>query len=112
MPHVTIWGSGKPLREFLYIDDLADALLFLMENYDEEEHINVGSGEEVSISALAGIIADVVGYKGQIIYDKTKPDGTPRKLLDVSKLTKSGWKASISLREGIEMTYDVVKEKI
>ncbi len=111
LPHVTIWGSGKPLREFLYIDDLADALLFLMENYEEEEHINVGSGEEVSISALAGIIADVVGFKGQIIYDKTKPDGAPRKLLDVSKLTKSGWKASISLREGIEMTYDVVKEK-
>ena len=112
LPHVTIWGSGKPLREFLYIDDLADAILFLMENYDEEEHINVGSGEEVSISALAGIIADVVGYKGQIIYDKTKPDGTPRKLLDVSKLTKLGWKASISLREGIEMTYDLVKDKI
>ncbi len=112
LPHVTIWGSGKPLREFLYIDDLADALLFLMENYDDEEHINVGSGEEVSISALAGIIADVVGYKGKIIYDKTKPDGTPRKLLDVSKLTKSGWKVSTSLREGIEMTYDVVKIKI
>ncbi len=110
-PHVTIWGSGTPLREFLYIDDLADALLFLMENYNEEEHINVGSGEEVGIGALAGIIADVVGYKGQIIYDKTKPDGTPRKLLDVSKLTKLGWKASISLREGIEMTYNVVKKK-
>jgi GDP-L-fucose synthase len=111
LPHVTIWGSGKPLREFLYIDDLADAILFLMENYDEEEHINVGSGEEVSISDLAGIIADVVGYKGQIVYDKTKPDGTPRKLLDVSKLTKLGWKASTSLREGIEMTYDVVTER-
>ena len=111
LPHVTIWGSGKPLREFLYIDDLADAILFLMENYDEEEHINVGSGEEVSISDLAGIIADVVGYKGQIIYDKTKPDGTPRKLLDVSKLTKLGWKASIPLREGIEMTYNIVKEE-
>ena len=111
LPHVTIWGSGKPLREFLYIDDLADAILFLMENYDEEEHINVGSGEEVSISALAGIIATVVGDKGQIIYDKTKPDGTPRKLLDVSKLTKLGWKASTSLREGIEMTYNIVKEK-
>lgn len=90
MLHVIIWGSGKPLREFLYIDDLADAILFLMENYDDEEHIKVGAGEEeVSISALGGIISDVVGCKGKIIYDKTKPDGTSRKLLDLSKLTKS-----------------------
>lgn len=101
---VRLWGSGSPKREFLHVDDLADACLFLMNKYDESEIINVGTGEDVSISSLAELISDTVGYKGDIEWDTSKPDGTPRKLLDVSKLHQAGWKHSISLQKGIAET--------
>ncbi len=104
-PHVVVWGTGKPRREFLHVDDLADAALFLMKNNDNEEIINVGVGEDVSIRELAELIQDVVGFKGEIVFDTTKPDGTPRKLLDVSRLQALGWKARIPLREGLASTY-------
>ena len=103
---VVVWGSGKPLREFLHVDDLADASLFLMENYNAPETINVGSGEEVSILDLARLVKSIVGYAGNITLDASKPDGTPRKLLDSSKLASLGWKARISLQEGIEQVYN------
>jgi GDP-L-fucose synthase len=102
---VTIWGTGTPRREFLYVDDLADACVFLMKNYDESEIINIGAGKDISIRELAEMISDIVGFEGSIEYDPSKPDGTPQKLLDVSRLTGLGWRAKISLREGIEMTY-------
>lgn len=104
-PEVVIWGSGTPRREFLHVDDLASALVFLLENYDSPETINVGVGEDVSIRELAEIIADVVGYTGMLTQDTSKPDGTPRKLLDVSRLSALGWKARIGLEEGIRETY-------
>lgn len=104
-PTVTIWGSGKPLREFLHVDDLADACLFLMENYSGGLPINVGSGEETSIRELAALVKETVGYSGEISLDSTKPDGTPRKLLDSSRLHELGWKAVIGLREGLASTY-------
>ncbi|PTQ51394.1 MAG: GDP-L-fucose synthetase [Brockia lithotrophica] len=103
---VVVWGTGTPRREFLHVDDLADAALFLMRNYDDGEIINVGVGEDIRISELAELIADVVGFRGRIVYDTSKPDGTPRKLLDVSKLTALGWRPKISLREGIRQTYE------
>lgn len=103
---VILWGTGKVLREFLYVDDLADALLFLMNNYSDESHVNVGTGEELSIHDLALIVKKVVGYQGNIVYDSSKPDGTPRKLLDVSRLHKSGWHHNVSLQEGIETVYN------
>lgn len=102
---VTLWGSGKPLREFLHVDDLADALVTLMEDYENEQTINVGSGEEVSISGLAGIIAEAVGFQGSLNFDSTKPDGTPRKILDSGRLKELGWKPRISLQDGIRKTY-------
>lgn len=102
---VTLWGSGTPRREFLHVDDLADALLFLLEHYDDPETINVGTGQDVTIRELAETVADVVGWHGEMLQDTSKPDGTPRKLLDVSRLTDLGWKAKTSLREGIESTY-------
>lgn len=101
---VVNWGTGSPLREFLHVDDLADACLFLLENYDSPDHINVGVGEDVSIKELAGMVSDAVGYTGQTEWDTTKPDGTPRKLMDVTRLTAAGWTASIGLREGIIST--------
>ena len=104
-PAVTVWGTGTPRREFLHVDDLADAAVFLMERYSSEEIVNVGVGEDVSIAELAALVADVVGYEGEIVYDTTKPDGTPRKLLDVSRLFALGWRPRIGLREGIESTY-------
>lgn len=104
-PHVAIWGTGTPRREFLYADDLADALLFLMQRYSGYEHINVGCGEDVSILDLARLVADTVGYTGTIGTDPSKPDGTPRKLLDVTKLTELGWKAGTPLREGLADAY-------
>ena len=107
---VVIWGSGNPLREFLHVDDLAAACLFLMENYNEAGLVNIGTGTDLSILDLAKLVAKVVGYDGNITNDSSKPDGTPRKLMDVSKLTAMGWKASISLEEGIHMVYDEVKE--
>ncbi len=104
-PSVTIWGSGTPLREFLYADDLADACVFLMENYDELQFINIGVGEDISIKELAETIQEVVGYKGKLEFDSSKPDGTPRKLMDVSKLHSLGWKHKINLKEGIALAY-------
>jgi len=104
-PTVTVWGTGKPRREFLHVDDLADAALFLMQCYESEDPINVGVGEDISIGELALMIRDIVGYTGDIIYDTAKPDGTPRKLLDVSRLHRLGWQARIDLREGIAATY-------
>jgi GDP-L-fucose synthase len=102
---VPIWGTGSPLREFLHVDDLADAAVFLMDHYEEEEHINVGTGEEISIANLARLISEVVGYKGGVHFDATKPDGTPRKLLDVTRLKNLGWSAKTSLRDGVASTY-------
>jgi GDP-L-fucose synthase len=101
---VVVWGSGTPRREFLYADDLADAAVFLMERYDEPDPINVGVGEDVSIAELAGTIREIVGFPGDLTFDRTKPDGTPRKLLDVSRLHGLGWRAPTPLREGIERT--------
>ena len=98
---VLVWGSGKPRREFLHIDDLVDACLFLMDNYDEKGIINIGSGEELSIMELANLIGELIGYKGQFKLDTTKPDGTYRKILDVSKINSIGWRSKISLREGL-----------
>jgi len=106
---VTIWGTGSPLREFLHADDLADACLFLMENYNEAGLVNIGEGEDISILDLAKMVQKIVGFNGDIITDPTKPDGTPRKLLDVSKLNKLGWIASISLEEGIKNVYEEIK---
>jgi GDP-L-fucose synthase len=104
-PTVTLWGTGSAYREFLHVDDLAQACLFLMEAYDSPELINVGCGYDVTIRDLAGLVGKVVGYSGQVEWDTTKPDGTPRKLLDVSKLNKFGWKASIPFEEGLRATY-------
>ena len=106
---VSIWGTGKPRREFLYVDDLADACLFIMNNYDEGEIINIGVGKDISIGELAELIKEIVGFEGSIRYDPSKPDGTPRKLLDVSKLESLGWRSKTSLREGIEKTYEWYK---
>lgn len=108
---VVIWGSGKPLREFLHADDLADACYFLMQHYNEPGLVNVGVGEDISIMDLAKKIAAVVGFKGRIVNDLSKPDGTPRKLMDVSKLHALGWKASISLDEGLQMVYKAFQEQ-
>jgi GDP-L-fucose synthase len=102
---VTVWGSGAPRREFLYVDDLADALCFLMERYESPEIINVGCGEDVTIAELATLVRDIVGFRGAIVYDRSKPDGTPRKLLDVSRCTALGWRARTPLAEGIAATY-------
>lgn len=102
---VTVWGTGEPLREFLYVDDLADALVFLMEKYDRPEFINVGTGEEISIKELALTIQAVVGFEGELVFDTTKPNGTPRKLMDVSRLKDLGWQAKTDLKTGIEQTY-------
>lgn len=103
--HVTLWGTGTPRREFLHVDDLADACLLLMTHYEDSEIINIGVGKGISISELADLIKDIVGFDGAIHYDRSKPDGAPRKLLDVHKLTALGWQPKISLRQGIEMTY-------
>jgi GDP-L-fucose synthase len=103
---VVIWGTGKPRREFLYVDDLADACVHLIKNYSDEGHINVGTGEDLEIIELANIIKEIVGFKGRIVNDLTKPDGTPRKLLDVSLLESTGWKYKTSLKDGIKKVYD------
>jgi GDP-L-fucose synthase len=102
---VVVWGTGQPRREFLYVDDLADACVFLMREYDDPAIINVGVGEDITISDLAALVREVVGYTGRIVYDPGRPDGTPRKLLDVSRLTRLGWRPRIGLREGIAETY-------
>ncbi|KXG78331.1 GDP-L-fucose synthase [Fervidicola ferrireducens] len=105
-PHVVIWGSGTPRREFLHVDDLANACLFLMNNYDSSEIINIGVGEDLTIAELANLIKEIVGYQGEIVFDTTKPDGTPRKLLDVSKIFNLGWRPRIRLEDGIRSTYE------
>lgn len=110
-PAVEIWGTGTPKREFLHVDDLAEACLFLMENYSEKELINIGTGEDIAIIDLAKLIKDIVGYEGEIKTNPAMPDGTPRKLMDVSKINRLGWKAAISLPEGIRMVYEEVKDK-
>lgn len=102
---VVMWGTGKPLREFMYVDDLADALVHLMLNYSDEIHVNMGTGKDLSIGELAQIVKEVVGYEGKVVNDLSKPDGTPRKLLDVSRLEATGWKYKTELREGIEKVY-------
>jgi len=104
-PEVVIWGSGRPLREFLHVDDLIDALLFLMNNYSNGSIVNVGSGQEVSISTLAHLVSDVIGYQGELTFDRSKPDGTPRKFLDIGRLGTLGWKAQLELSAGINDTY-------
>lgn len=105
-PSVVLWGTGTPRREFLYVDDMADACIFLMNTYDGSEFVNIGTGEEVTILQLAEIIKSEVGFSGKLEFDATKPDGTPRKLLDVSKLHSLGWKAKVSLRDGIKRTIE------
>lgn len=105
-PEVVLWGTGKVLREFLFVDDLADALVHLMNNYSSESHVNIGTGEDLSIHDLALMVKEVVGYQGNIVYDSTKPDGTPRKLLDVSLLHSIGWHHKVDLRQGIKEVYE------
>jgi GDP-L-fucose synthase len=107
---VTVWGTGTPRREFLHVDDLADAALYLLHSYDAEPIVNIGWGNDVTIRELAEIIASAVGYEGRLIFDSSKPDGTPQKLLDVSRLTSLGWQARITLNNGIERTYAWFKE--
>lgn len=102
---VVVWGSGTPLREFLYSEDMADACVYLMENYEGNDFFNIGTGKEITIRGLAELIKEVVGYEGEIVWDTTKPDGNPRKLLDVSKLESQGWKYKMELREGINLSY-------
>jgi GDP-L-fucose synthase len=109
--NVTIWGTGTPRREFLHVDDCADAIIYLLKNYSAPEHINIGTGEEVTIAQLAETIKDVVNFKGLFEFDTTKPDGTPRKLSDVSCLHALGWKHKISLHQGLELTYTWFKQE-
>ncbi|MDE2234780.1 MAG: NAD-dependent epimerase/dehydratase family protein, partial [Gammaproteobacteria bacterium] len=106
---VTVWGSGKPLREFLHVDDMATAALFLLDNFSAPGPINVGLGEDISIADLAALVTRIVGYDGTVVFDPSKPDGTPRKLLDVSKLRGMGWSPQISLEQGIRQTYEWFK---
>jgi len=106
---VTLWGTGNPFREFMHVDDCADGCIFLMQNYDQEGHINIGTGVDLRIKELATFIAELTGYEGKIVYDTSKPDGTPRKLMDVTKINQLGWKAQIDLKEGIKKVYEEVK---
>ena len=103
---IVIWGTGSPKREFLFVDDLADACVYLMNTYNNSEIVNIGTGEDISILELAYLIKETVGYKGRIDTDPTKPDGTPRKLLNVEKLNRLGWKYKTPLKEGLKLTYD------
>lgn len=105
-PEVTIWGTGTPKREFLFADDLAEACYYLMQNYNEEGLVNIGTGEDIAIKDLALLIKDIIGYQGEINFDTSKPDGTPRKLMDVSKLHSKGWHHKIELRDGIKLAYE------
>ena len=111
-PTVSIWGSGKPRREFLHVDDCAAACVFLMQEYDDDEIVNIGLGTDVTILELAELIGAAVGFDGELIFDPRKPDGTPRKLVDVTKINRSGWRAEIELRDGISATYDWFKEAL
>ena len=107
---VEVWGSGSPMREFLHVDDLADACVYLLKNYHEELFVNIGTGTDLTIKALAEMIQEIVGFQGQLVWDRTKPDGTPRKLMDVSRLHAMGWKHKIELREGITQVYEAFKQ--
>ena len=111
-PSVELWGTGTPLREFLYVDDMADACVFLLEHYSGEQHVNIGTGKEVTIKELAESVQKVVGYTGEILWNKQMPDGTPRKLTNVDKLHGLGWKHKVELLEGIELAYDWFKENV
>ena len=111
-PSVELWGTGSPLREFLYVDDMADACVFLLENYSGEQHVNIGTGKELTIKELAGIVKKTVGYEGEIIWNKDMPDGTPRKLTDVKKLHELGWMHKVDLDEGVKLAYDWFRENI
>ena len=111
LPLVTVWGSGKPFREFLHVDDLADACFLLMEKYDEIQFVNIGYGEDISIKDLATLISQIIGFKGEIIYDTARPDGTVRKLMDSSKMNQLGWSPKIALKDGISKTYNLFKEQ-
>jgi GDP-L-fucose synthase len=111
LPSVTLWGSGTPKREFIYSDDLASACLFLLENYDDDIAINVGSGKDISILELANTIQEVVGFQGEIIWDKSRPDGTPRKLLDIQRILDLGWSPKVRLRDGISLTSEAFKNE-
>ncbi len=111
-PSVELWGTGSPLREFLYVDDMADACVFLLENYDGEEHVNIGTGKELSIRELAELVKKTVGYEGEIVWNSSMPDGTPRKLCDVSKLHSLGFYHKVELEEGVKLAYDWFKENI
>ncbi len=110
-PNIIVWGSGKPMREFLHVDDIADACVYLMKKYDDSEIVNVGTGVDVTINDLVSTMKSVIGYEGDVIYDSSKPDGTPRKLLDVSKINNLGWKHKISLEDGIRLTYNSMLEE-
>lgn len=107
---VTLWGTGSPFREFMHVDDCADGCIFLMQQYDQEGHINIGTGDDLQIKDLAALIADIVEYEGEIIYDTSKPDGTPRKLMDVTKINTFGWKAKMDLKDGIRTVYNQIKD--
>ena len=109
-PHVELWGTGTPLREFLYVDDMADACVFLLENYSGEQHVNIGTGVEVTIKELAETVKRIVGYEGETVWNKDMPDGTPRKLTDVTKLHNLGWKHKVDLEEGVKLSYDWFRE--
>ena len=105
-PSVELWGTGTPLREFLYVDDMADACIYLLEHYDGEQHVNIGTGKEITIRELAELVKKTVGYEGEIVWNRDMPDGTPRKLTDVSKLHGAGWHHKVELEEGVRLAYD------
>ena len=111
-PSVTLWGTGSPLREFLYVDDMADACVFLLENYSGEQHVNIGTGKELTIRELAEKVKDAVGFTGDIVWDDSMPDGTPRKLTDVTKLHEMGFHHKVDLEEGIRLSYEWFKENV
>ncbi len=111
-PSVELWGTGTPLREFLYVDDMADACVFLLENYNGEQHVNIGTGKEVTIKQLAETVKDAVGYEGEIVWNSDMPDGTPRKLTDVTKLHNLGWTHKVELEEGVRLAYEWFKENV
>ncbi len=112
LPCVELWGTGTPLREFLYVDDMADACVFLLEHYSGEQHVNVGTGKEVTIKELADTVQRVVGYQGEVVWNEDMPDGTPRKLTDVTKLHNLGWNHKVELEEGVQLAYDWFRENV
>ena len=111
-PSVELWGTGNPLREFLYVDDMADACVYLLEHYSGEQHVNIGTGRELTIRQLAELVKRTVGYEGEIVWNNNMPDGTPRKLTDVSKLHEIGWMHKTELEEGVKLAYDWFRENV